>query len=329
MKNFERLIRLYLKYYRIFQFKKRIGEIMFYNEYEQCLLCPRRCGVNRKDGKTGFCNQSAILKIGRASLHMWEEPCISGENGSGTVFFSGCSLRCCYCQNFKLSRGEEGVITDAENLSRIFINLQEEGAHNVNLVTGEHFAPHIKSAVEKARKSGLTLPVILNSSGYVSLETLEFLKDVIDIYLVDFKYMDPEIAEKYSSAKDYPDICKKALEKMYDLVGKPEFDHNGMMKKGVIVRHLCLPLCENDSKKIISYVHNRYKENVLLSIMSQYTPFGDCEKYPELTRKLTSSEYNEILDFCLGIGVENAFIQEEESASESFIPSFKGEGVVF
>lgn len=260
---------------------------------------------------------------------MWEEPCISGTNGSGTVFFSGCSLRCCYCQNFNLSRGEEGVFTDAENLSRVFLNLQKEGAHNINLVTAEHFAPHIKTAVKKARKDGLVIPVVLNSSGYVSLETLEYLKDVIDIYIVDFKYIDSEIAKKYSLAEDYPEICKMAIDKIYNLAGSPIFDNEGMLKKGVIVRHLCLPHCEEASKNIILYLYDRYKENIILSIMSQYTPFGNCEKYPELTRKLTSKEYAEIIDFCLELGIENAFIQEEESASESFIPTFDGKGVVF
>ncbi len=300
-----------------------------YQEYEKCTLCPRRCGVNRNEQGKGLCGQTSVLKVGRASLHLWEEPCVSGEKGSGTVFFSGCSLHCCYCQNFNLSRGIEGVVTDAENLSRIFLGLQDEGAHNINLVTGEHFAPHIRQAVKNAKKEGLIIPVILNSSGYVSLETLDYLKDVIDIYLVDFKYMNPDIAKKYSMAEDYPDVSKKALEKMCSLAGKPAFDENGILKKGVIVRHLCLPTCKDDSKEVISYVYENYKENVLLSIMSQYTPFGNCGKYPELSRKLTSEEYDEILDFCLEIGIENAFIQEEEAASESFIPVFDGKGVVF
>lgn len=300
-----------------------------YKEYEKCTLCPRRCRVNRNKQEKGFCGQTSALKVGRASLHLWEEPCVSGEKGSGTVFFSGCSLHCCYCQNFNLSRGKEGTATDGENLSRIFLNLQDEGAHNINLVTGEHFAPHIRQAVKNAKKEGLVIPVILNSSGYVSLETLDYLKDVIDIYLVDFKYMNSDIAKKYSIAEDYPEVAKKALKKMYSLVGTPAFDENGILKKGVIVRHLCLPGCSDDSKAVISYVYENYKENVLLSIMSQYTPFGSCGKYLELTRKLTVEEYDEIIDFCLEIGIENAFIQEGEAASESFIPVFDGKGVVF
>lgn len=300
-----------------------------YKEYEKCILCPRKCGINRNKEEKGFCGQTSVLKVGRASLHLWEEPCISGEKGSGTIFFSGCSLHCCYCQNFNLSRGEEGVVTDTENLSRIFINLQDDGAHNINLVTSEHFAPHIKAAVKNARKRGLIIPIVLNSSGYVSLETLDYLQDVIDIYLVDFKYINPELAKKYSVAEDYPDVAKKALEKMYKLAGTPVFNNHGILQKGVVVRHLCLPKCSDDSKAVIRYVYDKYKENVLLSIMSQYTPFGNCRKYPELTRKLTTEEYDEILDFCLEIGIENAFIQEGEAASESFIPVFDGKGVAF
>jgi len=300
-----------------------------YKEYEKCTLCPRRCGANRNKEKHGFCGQTSVLKVGRSSLHFWEEPCISGEKGSGAVFFSGCSLRCCYCQNFNLSRGKEGVETNSENLSRIFLNLQQEGAHNINLVTGEHFAPHIKEAVKNARKEGLSIPVILNSGGYVSLEMLDYLKDVIDIYLVDFKYMNPQIAKKYSEAETYPEIAKKALEKMYKLAGTPVFNDDGILQKGVIVRHLCLPSCSDDSKEVIRYVYDNYKENVLLSIMSQYTPFGNCGKYHELTRKLTTEEYDAIIDFCLEIGIENAYVQEGEAASESFIPAFNGTGVVF
>ena len=209
---------------------------MLYKEYENCTLCPRKCNVNRNKEEKGFCGQTSVLKAGRASLHLWEEPCVSGEKGSGTVFFSGCSLHCCYCQNFNLSRGKEGVGIDTENLSRIFLNLQNEGANNINLVTGEHFAPHIKDAVKNARKEGLTIPIILNSSGYMSLETLRYLQDVIDIYLVDFKYMSPEFAKKYSEADDYPGIVKKALEKMYQLTGTPVFNNDGILQKGVIVR---------------------------------------------------------------------------------------------
>ena len=261
-------------------------------------------------------------KIARAALHEWEEPCISGERGSGTVFFSGCSLRCCYCQNFSISHKGFGEEADTDALSSVFIKLQEIGAHNINLVTAEHFAPHIKEAVLKARKSGLTLPVILNSSGYVSVETLEMLKDTIDIFLVDFKYMDSSLGEKYSLAKDYPETAKKALRKMTAIAPKLIFDKGGMLTKGVIVRHLCLPGHTEDSKKVINYVFKTYGDCVRLSIMSQYTPMMQNIRFENLKRELSEREYDSVIDFCLDIGIEDAYIQEGGAASESFIPDF-------
>lgn len=302
---------------------------MEFKEYCQCNLCHRACNIDRNKNMTGFCGETSRLRVGRATLHFWEEPCICGTGGSGTVFFSGCSLRCCYCQNFNLSRGKEGIEIGEGRLSEIFLNLQRQGAHNINLVTGEHFAPHIKSAVIAARKGGLNIPVILNSSGYVPLRTLELLKDVIDIYLVDFKYMDSNLAKNYSMASDYPSAAKAAIAKMVELTGKAELDQKGILKRGVLVRHLCLPSHTDDSKNIIKYIFETYGEKVLLSIMSQYTPHGDCEKFPWLKRCLSEEEYDKILDFCLDIGIENAYIQEGGAASESFIPIFDGEGVVF
>jgi len=295
--------------------------------YSNCRLCPRECGADRLKAQKGFCGEKALPRVGRASLHMWEEPCISGENGSGTVFFSGCNLRCCYCQNYSLSRGECGIEVDSEELSRIYLQLQGRGAHNINLVTAEHFAPHIYDSVTEARKMGLNIPVILNSNGYVGKTTLEILKDVIDIYLVDFKYMSPSLGRKYSVAEDYPSVAKNALKRMYELKGNPVFDDDGMMKSGVLVRHLCLPSHTEDSKKVLEYVFENYGEGVVLSIMSQYTPQKNCGEFEELTRRLTDKEYDEIIDFCLRKGVENAYIQDGESASESFIPEFNGEGV--
>ncbi|MBQ8391442.1 MAG: radical SAM protein [Clostridia bacterium] len=290
--------------------------------YQQCKLCPRKCGVNRYE-KTGFCKAYAMPKVGRAALHFWEEPCISGTNGSGTVFFSGCTLRCCYCQNYNLSRGNEGVVIDEKQLYKVFLKLQSEGAHNINLVTAEHYAPSVKVAVTEAKKEGLTIPVILNSSGYVSLDTLELLKDVIDIYLVDFKYMDSELSKMYSFAEDYPLITWKALEKMVKHKPKVIFDENGIMQSGVIVRHLCLPGHTKDSKKVIKQVFKKYKDSIVLSIMSQYTPMGKS-KFENLDRKLSEEEYNDIIDYCINLGIEDAYIQEGEAASESFIPVFDG-----
>ena len=302
---------------------------MSFEKYKKCVLCPRECAVDRTLEKKGFCGESAVLRLGRAALHFWEEPCISGKRGSGTVFFSGCNLKCCYCQNFKLSRNEEGICLEEKSLEEIFLNLQRQGAHNINLVTGEHFAPHIKEAVLLARENGLKIPVILNSNGYVTEETLDYLKDVIDIYLVDFKYLNPDIAKKYSFAEDYPQVVKNALSKMVSLTGKPCFDDEEILRKGVVVRHLCLPSHTEDSKRIIQYVYEKYAEDVIYSIMSQYTPFGVCNQFPEINRPISKKEYDEIIDFCLGIGIEDAYIQDGEASSESFIPSFNGEGVIF
>ncbi len=296
---------------------------MKYKEYDRCTLCPRKCGVNRNIGEKGVCSQTAQVKIGRNALHYWEEPCISGENGSGTVFFSGCPLRCVYCQNYNLGRGKAGHKLEDKSLCDIFIDLQNKGAHNINLVTAEHFAPHIKDAVIEARENGLKIPVILNSSGYVSAETLEILKDIIDVYLVDFKYMDSEIAKSYSSAPDYPEIAKKAVFQMVEAVGKPVFDEDGILKKGVVVRHLCLPTCEEDSKDIIKYLFDTYADKIIYSIMRQYTPIKKHEKFPELNRKITEKEYDEIIDFCIEMGLEDAYIQDDECALESFIPEFQ------
>ena len=296
---------------------------MKYKEYDKCTLCPRKCGINRNNGEKGVCSQTAQIKIGRNALHHWEEPCISGEKGSGTVFFSGCPLRCAYCQNYKPGRGKVGQSVEDTSLCDIFIDLQNKGAHNINLVTAEHFAPHIKDAVVKARENGLKIPVILNSSGYVSAETLELLKDVIDIYLVDFKYMDSEIAKNYSSAPDYPEIAKKAISQMVEIVGNPVFDEDGILKKGVVVRHLCLPSHEEDSKGILRYLFTTYADKIIYSIMRQYTPIKKHEKFPELNRKITEKEYDEIIDFCIEMGLEEAYIQDDECALESFIPEFQ------
>lgn len=267
------------------------------------------------------------MKAGRAALHFWEEPCICGEEGSGAVFFSGCSLRCCYCQNFELSCGKQGAEVSEEKLAEIFIRLQSEGANNINLVTGEHFAPQIRGSILLAKKKGLSIPVMLNSSGYVNMHCLEILKEVIDIYLVDFKYMDSSLSHKYSMAKDYPETAKKALRQMVELCPKPIFDERGNLKKGVIVRHLCLPGHSEDSKKVLEYVYKTYGKNILMSIMSQYTPVNEIAKYPHLNRKLSEKEYENVLCYCMDIGIEDAFIQEGEAASESFIPKFDAFGI--
>lgn len=284
-----------------------------------CNICPRKCNVDRSK-KVGICSVDEELMVSRAALHFYEEPCISGESGSGTVFFSGCNLKCVYCQNKDISRGFGKKIT-VNRLSEIFLELQEKGANNINLVTPDHYDLKIKEAIILARKKGFNLPIVYNTSGYCDVKMLEKLKNEIDIFLTDFKYISPELAEKYSSAKDYPDIAKAALKQMFNQVGKPQFDENGMMKKGIIVRHLVLPGYIDNSKSVIKYVYENYKEDVILSIMNQFTPI-DLENHPEINRKVTDKEYDDIVDYAVDLGVENAFVQEGDTADESFIPNF-------
>lgn len=296
-----------------------------------CNLCSRECGVNRKQGEKGYCFSLDHPVVARAALHMWEEPCISGEMGSGAVFFAGCSLRCVYCQNFELARGRKGREVSTEQLSDIFLSLQGQGAANINLVTPDHFTLAVIPAVRMAREKGLTLPVIYNCSGYEKEELIESLRGTVDIFLVDFKYMEEELAQKYSSAPDYPEVAEKALARMLSLTGDPVFDERGMMQKGIIVRHLLLPGHKKNARKVIDYIHQNYGDRVILSLMNQYTPFerlkerDDCR---ELCRKVTKREYETVIEYALSLGMENVFIQEGETAKESFIPEFDGEGIL-
>ncbi len=295
-----------------------------------CNLCDRECGVNRRQGEKGYCFSGSRPVVARAALHMWEEPCISGEMGSGAVFFAGCSLRCIYCQNFELARGRKGREVTTEELADIFLSLQEQGAANINLVTPDHFTLAVIPAVRLAREKGLTLPVIYNCSGYEKEELIESLQGTVDIFLVDFKYMEEELAGKYSFAPDYPEVAKKALARMTEQAGTPVFDERGMMQKGVIVRHLLLPGHKRNARKVISYIQQNYGDSVILSLMNQYTPFErlkEREDCRELCRKVTKREYEAVIDYALSLGMENVFIQEGETAEESFIPEFDGEGV--
>lgn len=294
---------------------------------DHCTLCPRECGADRRAGKTGVCGVPGELQIARAALHMWEEPCISGEEGSGAVFFSGCPLGCIFCQNHEISTGHAGKRISVERLAEIFLELQEKRANNINLVTAGHYAPLVRQALILAKRQGLMVPVVYNSSGYEKTETLQMLKGLIDIYLPDFKYMDPAQAGKYSHAPDYPDRAKEALKEMVRQVGEPRFDERGMMKKGVIVRHLLLPGCLMDSKRILRYLYETYQDQIYLSIMSQYTPVPRVLEDPLLGRKVRKRSYESLLNYAIGLGVENAFFQEGETAEESFIPAFDCEGV--
>ena len=296
-------------------------------DLEKCVLCPRACNVNRIKGEKGFCGVAGIgIKGARAALHMWEEPCISGENGSGTVFFSGCPLRCVYCQNYQIANGSIGSTISKERLAEIFLELQQKNAENINLVTPTHYTPEIIWAVKEARKNGLVLPIVYNCSGYEKVETLKMLDGIVDIYLTDFKYMDKSAAKRYSRAEDYPDIAKAALEEMVRQCGEAIFDERDMMKRGVIVRHLLLPEQVQNAKDVVQYVYETYGDRVFLSLMNQYTPLPQVEAFPEINRCVTEEEYDELVDFAIEIGVENGFIQEGETAKESFIPAFDEEG---
>ena len=294
---------------------------------EKCALCPRKCGAERLLGKIGFCGGGKEVKVARAALHFWEEPCISGEEGSGTVFFSGCTMRCVFCQNREISRGEAGKTVSVERLSEIFLELQEKGANNINLVTPMHFAPQITAALDIAKEKGLSLPIVWNTGGWELPESVEAVKDYADIWLSDFKYFDNSLAEKFSNARNYFEIASESLKKMVGQTGEAVFDDNGMMKKGVIVRHLVLPGHTDDSKKILRWLWENFGDRIWISIMNQYTPLCTDERYPELFRSVTDEEYEEIIDFAVSLGIENAFVQEGGAVGESFIPPFDLEGV--
>lgn len=337
-----------------------------------CTLCPRNCGVDRRL-HSGYCGQTETIRIARAALHFWEEPCISGTRGSGTVFFSGCPLRCVFCQNRDIALGENGIAITKDRLTEIFLELQEQGANNINLVTPTHYVPQIAEALKEAKKKGLHIPIVYNTGSYETVDTIRLLDGLVDIYLPDLKYYSGELSKRYSHAEDYFLRASEAIEEMVRQVGEAEFareeslggseacdnrkcdsessestervqdrkcesesqedDENDepvlLMKKGVIVRHLVLPDHTEDSKEVIRYLYETYGDRIFISIMNQYTPLDqlDRDMYPELGRKLTEEEYDEVVDYAIEIGVENGFIQEGETAEESFIPPFDHTGV--
>ncbi len=304
---------------------------------ELCNLCPRNCKINRNNGVKGFCGESSAVRVARAALHMWEEPCLSGTKGSGTVFFSGCNMHCVYCQNRNIANGDVGKEISIDRLAEIFLEQQGRGANNINLVTPSHFIVQIAEAIVKAKKSGLVIPIVYNTGSYEYVETLKILDGLVDVYLPDLKYFSPEISLKYSQCQDYFKIATKAIQEMVRQTGLPRFNdagngayniEDGIMTKGVIVRHLLLPGQLEDAKKIVKYLYETYGDGIFISLMNQYTPMsGVDDKYPELGRKVTEEEYEELVDFAIDIGVENGFIQEGETATESFIPDFNMEGV--
>ena len=290
-------------------------------------MCPRKCGINRSTGQTGVCGVSSEIKVARAALHYWEEPCISGKRGSGAVFFSGCSLHCVFCQNREISDGKAGKLISKERLSDIFMELADKGANNINLVTPGQYIPDIVWAVNDAKSRGMKLPIIYNTSGYENVTELKLLEGIVDVYLPDFKYMDSTLSARYSRAKDYPSVAKQALSEM--VRQQPDVvidDATGLIQKGVIVRQLLLPGHVNDAKAVLKYLYDTYHDHVYISMMSQFTPIA-LKDYPEINRTVTRREYERLVDYALEIGITNAFIQEGDVAKDSFIPAFDCEGV--
>ena len=315
----------------------------FAKELSACALCPRACGANRAAGERGFCGADDTLVVARAALHHWEEPPISGESGSGTIFFGNCPLRCVYCQNQVIAAGEAGLAVGVEDVARMCLDLQAQGALNVNMVTPTHYAPQIRAAVAAARKAGLSLPVVWNTSGYETVQAILENVGTVDVYLADFKYMDSQLAKRYSHAADYPQVALAALEAMVEAVGKPAFDDvagEARMTRGVVVRHLLLPGALEDSKRVVRTLWECFGDAVMLSLMNQYTPVlvaaaeggdswaaGQLKRCPELGRRVSDTEYEQLLDYADGLGIEDYFWQQGEAAKESFIPAFDLTGV--
>ena len=287
----------------------------------KCMLCPRNCGVNRNVGEVGYCHAGNKIKIAKAYLHMWEEPQITGENGSGTIFFSNCNLRCMYCQNYYISEEENGVEITVDRFSEICLDLQSRGATNINLVTPTHYVPLIIDGIKLAKSRGLIIPIVYNSSGYEKPDTIKLLDGVVDVYLPDFKYYNDELAKKYSGCSNYLEHVKSSLDEMVRQKPKCIFDKDGNIISGVIVRHLLIPNMEEDSKKILKYLYQTYGNKIYISIMNQYTPVRKC-KYDELNNTVPNRIYDDIIDYAWDIGIRNAFIQEGGTQSDSFIPKW-------
>lgn len=297
-----------------------------------CRLCPRACGVDRSQGKRGVCGETDVIRLARAALHYWEEPCISGSAGSGAVFFTGCQLRCIYCQNQPIAHGSVGKAVTIGRLVDIFFELEGQGACNINLVTPDHYIPQIAQAIRMARDRGLKLPFVYNTSSYVSVEALQELEGLIDIYLPDLKYLDSTHARDYSGAEDYPQAAMAALWEMYRQVGTAVFtdvegEEEPLMRRGMIVRHLLLPGALADAMRIVAYLHETYGDDIYISLMSQYTPGEAVADHPLLRRRVRRKDYEALVDEAIRLGIDNAYIQEGSAADESFIPAFDYEGV--
>lgn len=288
-----------------------------------CVLCPRMCGADRAAGQTGFCGCTEQVRIARAALHFYEEPCLSGTRGAGTVFFAGCTLRCIYCQNAQISRRPVGRAVSVPELSDIFLDLQSQGAHNIDLVTPTQFSPQIAEAVKLARQGGLHIPIVWNTGGYERPEVLEALADTVDVWMPDLKYMKPETARALSAAPDYPGAAKAALAEMFRQQPELVFDENGLLQKGVLTRILVLPGHAKEAADILRYLAETYEDRILISIMSQYTPMPQMADHPDLSRKITRREYDRVVSEALRLDLSNVYIQEGDVAKDSFIPPFE------
>lgn len=293
-------------------------------ELEKCKICPHNCGVNRLNGNIGRCKSNGNIKLAMASIHNFEEPCISGENGSGTVFFSNCNMNCVFCQNYKISQQGLGREISIEELAEIFIDEQNKNAENINLVTPTMYVYHIIEAIKIAKNKGLKIPIVYNSNGYENVETIKKLKGYIDIYLPDLKYYDDDLAFKYSGVKNYFENATSAIKEMYNQVGSPVLDENGMMKKGLIIRHLVLPNNLQNSKDVLKWINDNIDKNVFVSVMAQYFPTNKAKDFPEINRKLTKEEYEEIENYLYSLDLDNGYIQELGEHEEEYVPDFEG-----
>ena len=293
-------------------------------ELEKCKICPHNCGVNRLNGNIGRCKSNGNIKLAMASIHNFEEPCISGENGSGTVFFSNCNMNCVFCQNYKISQQGLGREISIEELAEIFIDEQNKNAENINLVTPTMYVYHIIEAIKIAKNKGLKIPIVYNSNGYENVETIKKLDGYIDIYLPDLKYYDDDLAFKYSGVKNYFENAISAIKEMYNQVGSPVLDENGMMKKGLIIRHLVLPNNLQNSKDVLKWINDNIDKKVFVSVMAQYFPTNRAKEFPEINRKLTKEEYEEIENYLYSLDLDNGYIQELGEHEEEYVPDFEG-----
>lgn len=295
--------------------------------YSNCTLCPRKCSVNRENGQLGYCGQTSQVSLARAALHYWEEPCISGDAGSGAVFFCGCNLKCVFCQNSDLATSKIGRAISDFQLAEVFLSLQEQKANNINLVTPGHFVPNIVNALSLAKSQGLTIPIVYNTGSYECVDTLKYLDGLVDIYLPDLKYYSPKLSQKMSNAADYFEVATSAIAEMYRQVGENAFDSNNLMKKGILIRHLVLPGHVSDSREILTYLHNTYGHNIYISIMNQFTPMPATLGMSDLGHTLKEDTYNRLINYCIDLGIKNAYIQEGETNKDSFIPIWDYTGV--